>query len=162
MPREHAHDDEALPQPARLWTVSDANARLDGLREVLPRLRSSVVRLRRVHDELERLSRFWGRELDSVDNPDLAQRNRLREEAEALGRRLEEECTTLQGEGIEVKDLESGLVDFYGYVNGEVVFLCWQRGEDEIGFYHTLDGGYRTRRPLPDPAGRTVPPHGPV
>jgi hypothetical protein len=47
-------------------------------------------------------------------------------------------------------------VDFYSVRDNEVVFLCWQRGEEAIGFYHTLAGGYRSRRPL-DQTTRAAP-----
>src|SRR5579864_9230129 len=115
--------DAALPQPARMWTVEQANARLDGLRDSLPILRAWVVRLRKVHDELHRLTAFWGKEVDSPDYPDRELKMRLDDEWKALTRRLEAEVSRLRGEGIEIKDLESGLVDFFGYVGGEVVYL---------------------------------------
>src|ERR1700730_14255861 len=126
-------EDEDVPQPARLWTVGEANARLEGLRELLPRLRSWVVRLRKVHEELERLAKFWGKEVDAPDHLDASLRQKLQEEGRTIGHNLDEEVSRLQGEGIEVKDLESGLVDFYSVQSGEVVLLCWQRGEEEVG-----------------------------
>jgi hypothetical protein len=159
VPRDPDPTDSPLPQPGRIWTVDQANRRLDGIRETLPRLRSWVVRLRKVHDELHRLAGFWGRELDAPDNPDHELRDRLTEEWKTLTGRLEREVAGLQEEGIEVKDLESGLVDFYALVNGEVVFLCWQRGEAEVEFYHTLDGGYRSRRPLAEAGRHAAPRH---
>jgi hypothetical protein len=159
MDAERDGADSPLPQPGRLWTVEEANGHLDELRELLPQLRAWVVRLRKVHDELQRLAAFWGKEIDASDHPDGDLKHRLDVEWTELTARLEEQVARLQAEGIEVKDLESGLLDFYGLQNGEVVFLCWQRGEDEVGFYHTLDGGYRNRRPLP-PTSRAPAPTG--
>jgi hypothetical protein len=159
MDAERDGADSSLPQPGRLWTVEEANGHLDELRELLPQLRAWVVRLRKVHEELQRLAAFWGKEIDASDHPDLELKHRLDVEWTELTARLEEHVARLQADGIEVKDLESGLLDFYGLQNGEVVFLCWQRGEDEVGFYHTLDGGYRTRRPLP-PTTPTAAPSG--
>ncbi len=159
MGRDSDLSEPPLPQPGRIWTVEQANRRLDGIRETLPKLRAWVVRLRKVHEELHRLAEFWGRELEAPDNPDREQRQRLQDEWQSLTRRLEGEVAALQQEGIEIKDLESGLIDFYGLVDGEVVFLCWQRGEEAIGFYHTLDGGYRSRRPL-EAEGRRPPVRG--
>ena len=156
MSRDSDLSEPPLPQPGKIWTVEQANRRLDGVREILPRLRAWVVRLRKVHDELHRLAEFWGRELDAGDNPDRQLRDRLTEEWQTLTQRLEGEVAALQQEGIEVKDLESGLIDFYGLVDGEVVFLCWQRGEEEVAFYHTLEGGYQSRRPLKE-SGRKAP-----
>jgi hypothetical protein len=48
-----------------------------------------------------------------------------------------------------VKDYERGFVDFYGDVDGEIVYLCWSRGEAAIGHWHRLDEGYAKRRDLP-------------
>lgn len=148
---------ERSPAPPRLWTVEEANARLDGLRELVPQLRSWVVRLRKVHDELHRLAAFWGRELEAPDHPDHELKLRLDEEWKTLTGKLEHEVSALQEEGIEVKDLESGLLDFYALNDGEVVYLCWQRGEESVRFFHTLDGGYRNRRPISDTLRRAAP-----
>ena len=145
--------------PPRLWTVTEANARLSELEELLPRLRGWANRLAEVHEERERLANFWGPEADAEDQPDHELKSRLDAEFRHLGRRLDEAVGSLRAEGIEVKDLESGLVDFYSMHEGEVVFLCWQRGEPAVGFYHSLTGGYRSRRPIeesgPTPSARS-------
>jgi hypothetical protein len=138
-------------EPPRLWTVAEANARIPQLEELLPRLRGWVGRLAEVHEERERLSEFWGPEADAPDQPDHELKSRLDSEWKHLSRRLEEAAEALRAEGIEVKDLGTGLVDFYSMRGTELVFLCWQRGEPEVGFYHSLNGGYRTRRPVSGP-----------
>ncbi len=145
-----------IPQPARLWTVGEANRRLAQLGELLPRLRSWAQRLSEVQAEVERLSAFWGKEVDAADHVDHERKSQLDAEGQNLTRRLEEAVRSLQRDGIEVKDLSGGLVDFYGLVDKEVVFLCWRLGEAEVGFYHRLDGGYRSRRPIPETARPTV------
>jgi len=141
--------------PPRLWTVAEANARLPELEELLPRLQGWVSRLAEVHEERERLAAFWGAEADAEDQPDHELKARLDAEWKHLTRRLEEAVGSLRAEGIEVKDLGSGLVDFYGMEGGELVFLCWQRGEPGVGFFHTLTGGFRSRRPIAG-TGRTA------
>jgi len=56
---------------------------------------------------------------------------------------------SLQEDGIMIKGIEEGLVDFPALRNnGEEVLLCWKDGEDDISYWHTLDGGFRGRRPL--------------
>jgi hypothetical protein len=150
MARDPPEPAPEVPQPARLWTVPEANRRLSQLSELLPRLRSWAVRLSEVRAEIDRLSAFWGRELAATDHVDHDRKEQLDAEVHNLTHRLEEAVGSLQRDGIEVKDLQSGLVDFYGLVQGEVVFLCWRLGEAEVGFYHRLDGGYRSRRPIPD------------
>jgi hypothetical protein len=51
--------------------------------------------------------------------------------------------------GIQVKDLDTGLIDFPSVRDGEEILLCWQLGEDEIAWWHRVDDGFAGRRPLP-------------
>ena len=65
--------------------------------------------------------------------------------------RLLERIEEIRSEGIEVKGLETGLVDFPALrENGEEVFLCWKMDEDDIEFWHALDGGFRGREHIDD------------
>jgi hypothetical protein len=52
--------------------------------------------------------------------------------------------------GVQVKDLETGLLDFPCEVEGEVVLLCWKMGESRIDFWHTMEAGFRGRQPIDD------------
>ncbi len=144
--------DTERAEPPRLWTASEANSRIADLAELLPRLKGWVVRLGEVHEELKRLSEFWGTDVDAPDHADHDLKERLDSEWKNLTRRLEEVVTALRNEGIELKDLDSGLVDFYGIVEDELVFLCWQRGEPRVGYFHPISGSSRDRRPLPENA----------
>ena len=50
--------------------------------------------------------------------------------------------------GVLLKDAEKGLCDFPYLRQGKVVYLCWQLGEDEIGWWHLPDAGFAGRQPL--------------
>jgi hypothetical protein len=50
--------------------------------------------------------------------------------------------------GIIVRDINSGLVDFLALREGQEVFLCWLRGEEDITFWHGVHEGYASRKPL--------------
>lgn len=50
---------------------------------------------------------------------------------------------------IELRDLESGLVDFPALIDGEDAWLCWRLGEPEVAFWHPKNEGFSARRPLP-------------
>lgn len=144
--------DRVGPAPAghgqRPWSPDEANARLPDLKEVLPNLRAWVVRLRKLHAERQRLAEFWGREFEAPDHPDRPLRERLDSEERDLSHDLEETLERLDRDGIEVKDLETGLVDFRSVRDGEPIYLCWQRGEDSVSHYHSISGGFRSRRSL--------------
>jgi len=50
--------------------------------------------------------------------------------------------------GVEVKDLEMGLIDFRGERDGREIYLCWKLGEEHVAFWHELNTGYSSRQPL--------------
>ena len=54
----------------------------------------------------------------------------------------------IQQYDVYVKDVNSGLVDFPSIRQGEVVFLCWQFGEEMVSFWHELEDGFKGRQPL--------------
>ncbi len=54
----------------------------------------------------------------------------------------------VQAMGGVVKDPQAGLVDFYGRIEGKLVWLCWRYGEEMVGYFHDLDAGLAGRRPL--------------
>ncbi|NOU99881.1 DUF2203 domain-containing protein [Paenibacillus planticolens] len=55
-----------------------------------------------------------------------------------------------QQTGVELKDIETGLVDFPSLIGGQEVLLCWKQGEDRIRYYHGKEDGYAGRRPIMD------------
>jgi hypothetical protein len=50
--------------------------------------------------------------------------------------------------GITLRDIERGLIDFPALTGGRQVWLCWQLGEDTVAFWHELETGFGSRRPL--------------
>jgi hypothetical protein len=51
--------------------------------------------------------------------------------------------------GCLLKDIDLGLIDFPYDAGDEVVFLCWQFGESRVVAWHTVNGGFSERQPLP-------------
>jgi hypothetical protein len=49
---------------------------------------------------------------------------------------------------IQIKDLERGLIDFPAFIGGKEVFLCWEKGEDDVEYWHDLDTGFGGRERL--------------
>ena len=63
--------------------------------------------------------------------------------------RLVDLLKIISAEGILVKGLDSGLIDFpHLRNNGEEVYLCWKYGEGEISFWHTISDGFAGRRTI--------------
>lgn len=52
-------------------------------------------------------------------------------------------------DGMLIKDLERGLVDFPAVIHGQDVLLCWEMGESSVTHYHDYSSGYAGRKPIP-------------
>jgi hypothetical protein len=61
---------------------------------------------------------------------------------------LREAMLELRDREIVLRDLDRGLVDFPALRDDREVYLCWQEGEPEIGFWHDPEAGFAGRRPL--------------
>jgi hypothetical protein len=84
-----------------------------------------------------------------------------RAEMEDHLKRVRDSIAEIDAIGVQVKDLDTGLLDFPCRVDDQVVLLCWRLGEPSIEHWHTLDAGFKGRQPLderfrrrPGPAGR--------
>ncbi len=55
---------------------------------------------------------------------------------------------TIEQSGIVLRDIDRGLVDFPTVMDGREVYLCWELGEDDVGYWHDMDAGYGGREPL--------------
>jgi hypothetical protein len=130
----------------RHFTPEEANA---ALAEVRP-LVEQMVAHRRAHVEaLARQEQLEGRIRGNGGGIPPAELADTAAEVDREARSLAHVVDELSGRGVEVKDIDEGLVDFPALHRGETVLLCWKLGEDEIGFWHTEDGGFAGRRPLP-------------
>jgi hypothetical protein len=61
---------------------------------------------------------------------------------------LRETVMEFQRREIQIKDLARGLIDFPSIVGGREAFLCWEKDEEDIEFWHDLDSGYSGRERL--------------
>jgi len=119
----------------RSYTREEAEAELDVLRELLPRLREA----RRAIIDAGRLIE----EAVAIDGGGTEGSAWFRHQA-TLRQGLEE----LARKDIALRNPETGLVDFPATIDGRPVFLCWKLGERGIGFFHETNAGYGGRQPL--------------
>jgi len=130
---------------ARHFTLTEANGLLATVRPLIQRM---VERRRDMLVQLERQQEF-----DEITksngggfNPRLpAEIDAALQDSAGDVSACIEQLTDL---GVQVKDLDTGLIDFPSVRDGEEILLCWQLGEDEIAWWHTLGGGFAGRRPL--------------
>jgi hypothetical protein len=130
----------------RHFTPEEANAALGDVRPLV----EQMVAHRRDHvSALERQEELEARIRGNGGGIPPAELAAAAAEVDRLARSLSRTIDELNALGVEVKDVDEGLVDFPALRHGETVLLCWRLGEDEIGYWHTLDDGFAGRRALP-------------
>jgi hypothetical protein len=133
-------------RPVRHFTPDEANAALEHVRPLVEQLvagRAEHIAALERQEELEGKIRGNG---GGIPPARLAEATA---EVDAVARRLAKLVDEIAGHGAEVKDIDTGLIDFPALRNGETVLLCWRLGEDEIRYWHGTDDGFTGRRPLP-------------
>jgi hypothetical protein len=81
----------------------------------------------------------------SVDVPAVARRRAERDKAL---QEIKDTIAEINSIGVQVKDLDIGLLDFPCALEDEVVLLCWKYGEEKIQYWHGLEEGFKGRKPI--------------
>ena len=79
---------------------------------------------------------------------DVAKVTSRRSELEQSIQRVRETLGEIDEIGVQVKDLDTGLLDFPCRVEDEIVLLCWKAGEPAIEHWHTVESGFKGRQPI--------------
>ena len=130
----------------KYFTPQEANALLPLLKEDLHRLQEAKRNFIRKAIELRqvriRRQMAWEKVWEEAVF-------RLEAEMEFLQMEAGTLIESIRMKGAELKDIDAGLIDFPGIVEGEEVYLCWKLGEESVQYYHGINEGYRGRKPLP-------------
>jgi hypothetical protein len=73
---------------------------------------------------------------------------RRKAEREKTIHRVKDTLAEINAIGVQVKDIDIGLLDFPCKVEGRVVLLCWKLGEQGITHWHTSSEGFAGRKPV--------------
>ncbi len=119
----------------RYWTLAEARAALDEAVSLLRRLQAAAGMVAAKPNAPGAGSTVNGHAMPP-----------RREDPQAL-------LDQLTALGVQVKDLQSGLIDFPHLRRGpdgaeEEVLLCYRLGERDILFWHDLISGFAGRRPV--------------
>lgn len=132
----------------RIYTFREAEALLPTVEKVFADLDAIRARMRKLKGKMDVLEMLWGEELGSADNPDHIEYGHYLAEMDAAKSDYDAATRVLADHEIQLKSVETGLVDFYGVIESRLVFLCWKRGESGIGWYHHLEDGYQGRKEI--------------
>lgn len=124
----------------RLFTLAEANA-------LLPRARQLVGQMLEARQEILDLQpSLWPAVEKAVGNGG----SKALSEAARQIIFIQKALRTLSDLGIQVKDINTGLIDFPARYQGRIVLLCWQWDEPAVQFWHDVDAGFAGRRPTTD------------
>lgn len=123
--------------PPRLFTLAEANA-------LLPQARQLVATMLDARQEILDLQpRLWPAVEKAVYNGG----SKTLSEAARQIIVIQDVLLELADLGIQVKDINTGLIDFPARYQGRIVLLCWQWDEPSVQFWHDVDDGFAGRKP---------------
>lgn len=129
----------------KVFTPEEANRLLPKLTEMITELRAKQQEILTKEVEIDTLELLFPAGEDEKPSPQVAREiDAYNEGVNRFYALLDE----LHERGCFLKDIETGLVDFYTLYQGRVVYLCWKLGEPEVGFWHEVGRGYAYRQPL--------------
>jgi hypothetical protein len=135
------------------FTVGEVEALIPALERIFVQVLQLRAGLRALGQKLDRAGVKLDRQAEGAEaESEIESGPPAVRQAKAVFRGLDEalsdEIDHIRALGGEVKDLDLGLVDFPSTRNGEEILLCWKLGEKSLGFWHSVDGGFASRRPI--------------
>ena len=113
----------------------------DEARALLPQVRAWIDQLSALRQILNQSNRRWDSLLKEGQDIGGDSVNRWVKTLCELKPLLQE----FQKREIQIKDLDRGLVDFPTILGGREVFLCWEKDEEDIEYWHEIEAGYAGR-----------------
>src|ERR1700691_5475196 len=130
----------------RTFTLAEAQTLLPVLESLLRSAIASKKLMEEVEAEMQALThRIFLNGGTHVDVVATARRKAERSKAE---QRAKDALAEIDSIGVQVKDIDIGLLDFPCEVDGRIVLLCWKMGEGSITHWHSPEEGFAGRKPI--------------
>ncbi len=130
----------------RTFNLDEAQSLLPVLESLLRTAISGKKMMEEVEAEMQALThRIFLNGGTHVDVVAVARRKAERAKAE---QRAKDALAEIDSIGVQVKDIDIGLLDFPCEVEGHIVLLCWKMGEASITHWHSTEEGFAGRKPI--------------
>jgi len=126
-------------QEVHLFTPQEASKLLPDIKPKVKELIERKKVVAKLHEEIEKYNLLGFKTAEVAEKA-----AQLDAHVEDMTRKIAE----LEDLGVQIKDLDYGLVDFPAEKYGERVVLCWRYGEPDVSFWHKPNEGYNGRKPL--------------
>ncbi len=130
----------------KTFTIDEAQSLLPVLEALLKRALDGKKAAEKVEEELSELARRIY--LSGGMKVDAGRVGKQRAELDAQMKLIRESIAEIDAIGVQVKDIDSGLLDFPCRLDDQVVLLCWRMGETAIEHWHTMESGFKGRQPV--------------
>jgi hypothetical protein len=131
---------------SKTFTLGEAQTLLPVLESLLRKAQTAGVRVAELEMEMQQLShRIF---LSGGMHVDVVVAARRRAEREKSMQEAKDTLGEIEEIGVQVKDLEQGLLDFPCRLDDQIVLLCWRMGEAAIEHWHTVESGFQGRQPI--------------
>lgn len=142
-----------LVVPNRTFTLDEAHALLPVLESLLRRGMEAKKQVEEIEAEFQKLNHriflAGGSEIDVVK---LARRRTASDKALQT---IKDCLAEIEATGAQVKDMDTGLLDFPCEVDGAIILLCWKLGEERITHWHGMEEGFAGRKPIDERIARS-------
>lgn len=130
----------------RTFTFSEAETLLPVLESLLRSAMQAKALIEEVDAEFEAVkSRIF---LNGGTNVNVLALSRRKDEREKAIQRAKDAVAEIDAAGVQVKDLDIGLLDFPCVIGDEIILLCWKLGEQGITHWHSTTEGFAGRKPI--------------
>jgi hypothetical protein len=131
----------------KLFTVQEANTLLPVLEALLKRAMEGKREMEIIDQEFRDLHhRIF---LAGGTQVNILAATKRKDDRERAIQRIKDAVAEIHATGVQVKDLNTGLLDFPHMVSGETVLLCWKLGEElRVQHWHGLEEGFAGRKPI--------------
>ncbi|MGD0737125.1 MAG: DUF2203 domain-containing protein [Terracidiphilus sp.] len=130
----------------KIFTLDEAQSLLPVLESLLKRAIEAKQAADAVEADLSELARRIY--ISGGMKVDVAKVTRQRAEIETHLKLARESIAEIDSIGVQVKDIDGGLLDFPCRIDDQVVLLCWRIGEASIEHWHTMESGFQGRQPV--------------
>ena len=128
----------------KVFSLEEANSLIPLLTELIRKLHEKREEAVGIEVQIDALELVSGHENGTAAQ----EKERLMAKHRRLVGEFYEMVDEIHSHGCFLKDADLGLIDFYGIVEGHVVYLCWRLGEERVAFWHEISQGYAARQPL--------------
>jgi hypothetical protein len=138
---------------SKTFTLSEAQTLLPVVEALLRKAQAAAFQAGELEQEMQHLSqRIF---LSGGMHVDVSVAARRRAEHDKAVQETKDTLGEIDSIGVQVQDLEEGLLDFPSVMDGKPVLLCWKLGEAAIAHWHTEEEGFAGRKPLDARFGKT-------